>query len=386
MKLLWEHPLPTDEKSFDALYEGPIHVQGKLLYTVTGHRGLTLHVVDTETGTASHRYTLSPGRSMLPIDCFFIPFGEDVVLCCHHLVRLRKGELDRELFFPEMGELTSHLVLGNRLYLTYRGLNASLFCVDLENFQIRWQTGLRGQGYDAGPVTAFGDQLACCGRDALLTIDPETGAVLGERKLSRISKLFQPVDLGDNRLLLGYSNFSSAGVLCLNTATNKILWRHRRNFEGPLNHCRLIVTGERVYWQKNETEICCVSLADGSEQFRARTDPWLYTTPELTSEGLIFGTSGADGFLRCLDPETGAERWKLPLKNGCFAYARQGDTLLTGDFTGRLFQLRAGDGALLQTFDTGTEVVGQYHVHNGSLYTVIWGNEALPCRLIRVEI
>ena len=23
MKLLWEHPLPTDEKSFDALYEGP---------------------------------------------------------------------------------------------------------------------------------------------------------------------------------------------------------------------------------------------------------------------------------------------------------------------------------------------------------------------------
>ena len=135
--------------------------------------------------------------------------------------------------------------------------------------------------------------------------------------------------------------------------------------------------------QKNETEICGVSLADGTELFRVRTDPWLYTAPELTSEGLIFGTSGADGFLRCLDPETSAERWKLPLKNGCFSYARQGDTLLTGDFTRRIFQLRASDGAVIQTFDTGTEVVGQFHVHENSIYTVIWGSGNLPCRLIR---
>lgn len=386
MKLRWESPLPTDGHSFDSQYEGPIHVQGKWLYTVTGHGELLLHVIDTETGTASHRYTLSPAASVLPRKCFFIPFGEDVLLCCHHLVRIRNGELHRELFFPGMGELTSHLVIGNRLYLTYRGLNASLFCVDLEKLHILWQTGLRGESYDAGPVTAFGGQLACYGRNALLIIDPDTGAVTGERKLSRISKLFQPVDLGDNRLLLGYSNWSNAGVLCLNTATNKILWRHKRSFEGPLLRCRLLVTGDRVFWVKNDTEICCVALADGMELFRVRTDPWLYTDLELTGDGLFFGTSGADGFLRCLDPDTGAERWKLPMRNGCFSYARLGDTILTGDFTNRIFQLRASTGEIIQSFDTGTEVVGQFHVHDGSVCTVIWGNDDLPCRLIRVEI
>lgn len=386
MKKLWEYPLPTDEKSYDSQYEGPIHVQGKWLYTVTGHRELLLHIVDTETGIASHRYILSPISSVLPSKCFFIPFGEDVLLCCHHLVRLRNGELDRDLFFPGMGELTSHLFIGKKLYLTYRGLNASLFCVDMEKLQILWQTDLRGEGYGAGPVTAFGDQLACYGRDALLTIDPETGAVTGERKLPRITKLFQPVDLGDNKLLLGYTNFSNAGVLCLNTATNKVLWRHKRTFEGPLNRCRLIVGTDRVFWTKNNTELCCVSLSDGSELYRTKTDPWLYTDPELAPEGLIFGTSGADGYLWCLDPDTGAERWKLPMKNGCFSYARQDDTILTGDFTNRLFQLRAATGEIIQSFDTGTQVVGQFHVHNGSVYTVIWGSEDLPCRLIRVEI
>ena len=118
MKLLWEYPLPTDARSSDSDFEGPIHVHGKWLYHVFYHHGPLLHIIDTETGTASHRYSLSPDRIMLPSSCFFIPFGEDVLLFCHHLVLLRGGELVRELFIPEMGELTSHLVLGSRLYLT----------------------------------------------------------------------------------------------------------------------------------------------------------------------------------------------------------------------------------------------------------------------------
>ena len=386
MKLLWEYPIQIDEDRSGYRYEGPIHVQGDWLYYVTCHPWLYLHILNKETGTGK-RHRLSPENSQLPSHCFFLPAGDDVLLYCGDLIRLRNGEIHRDLPFPGKGNVVSRLVLGNRLYLVFRGLNAALVCVDMEKLHILWETDLRSKPYAPGPVTVFGDRLACFGQDKLLYIDPDTGAVTSELKLPRIGKLFQPTDLGNGKLLLGYTNWTNAGVLCLDTATKKILWRHKRNFEGPLLRCRLIVGEDRVFWTKNDTEACCVSLHDGAELYRRWTDPWLYTDPELTEEGLIFGTAGGtDSFLRCLDPESGEERWKIPMKDGCAFYTRQGGTILTGDCTCRLFQIRSSDGEILQTLDTGTEVVGQLLVHEGSLYTAIWCTNTVPCRLIRVEI
>lgn len=386
MKLLWEYPLPTDGKSIDSDYEGPIHVQGKYLYFISGHPGLHLHIIDTDTGKRVKVYELAPNATMLPNDCFFLPVGDDLLLYCRCLVLIRSGEIHRELPLPEKGRAVSHLVLGDRLYLVFTGTNAALMCVDMKKFHILWETDLRGRPYEPGPVTVFGDKLACFGQNKLLSIDPDTGAVLDELTLPRIGKLFQPMDLGEGRLLLGYTNWSNAGVLCMDSATRKILWRHKRNFEGPQLRCRYWLQGDRVFWFKNDTEVCCVALDDGAELYRLRTDPWLYSVPEFAPEGLIFGTAGGDGFLRCLDPQTGLERWKHPLKGGCVSYARQNDSIFVGDYTCRLFRFRAHDGILLDSLDTGTEVVGQYYAHCGSLYTVIWGKDYTPCRLIRVEI
>ena len=143
---------------------------------------------------------------------------------------------------------------------------------------------------------------------------------------------------------------------------------------------------EIVFWAKNDTELCCVSLRDGAELYRRWTDPWLYTDLDVTDDGLVFGTSGGDGFLRCLDPMTGEERWKHAMKDGCAFYTRRENSIFTGDCSCRLFRIRSSDGAILQTLDTGTEVVGQFLVHGNSLYTVIWCTDTIPCRLIRVEI
>ena len=386
MKILWEYPLGTDEGRSGYRYEGPIHIQGKWLYYVSSHPHLLLHILDQDTGTGKCR-RLFPENSQLPAHCFLLPVGEDVLLYCGDLIRIRDGEVHRDLPFPGKGNLVSHLVIGERLYLVFRGLNAALVCVDMTKLHILWETDLRSKPYAAGPVTVFGDKLACFGQNQLLYIDPETGAVTGSLKLPRIGKLFQPVDLGDGRLLLGYTNWTNAGVLCMDTGTKKVLWRHKRSFEGPLLRCCLTVMEDRVFWVKNDTELCCVRLSDGAELYRRWTDPWLYTPLELAPEGLVFGTAGGtNSFLRCLDPDTGAERWKIPMQDGCAFYARREDTIFTGDCSCRLFQIRASDGEILQTLDTGTEVVGRFHFHGDSLYTVLWCDDTRPCRLVRVKI
>ena len=386
MKIRWEYPLYTDGQCDSYDYEGPMYIQGKYLYFVTRMPRLLLHIIDAETGEKVRIYDPAPDDSILASDCFFLPFGEDVLLWCRTLVRIRDGEVLRELRFPGRGGLKSHLVLGDRLYLVFRGQNAALVCVDMEKLHILWEVDLRSKPYSPGPVTAIADRLACFGQNTLLFLDPDTGAVLETLKLPRVGKLFQPTDLGNGRMLLGYTNWSNAGVLCMDTASKKVLWRHKRNFEGPQLRCRYWLDGDRAFWVKNDTELCCVSLADGAELYRLRTEPWLYSEPELAAEGLVFGTSGGDGFLRCLDPETGLDRWSIPMKGGCLYYARRDGSIFAGDYENRLMEIRAADGAILQTLDTAAEVVGRINCAEGSVYTVLWGDDTLPCRLIRVQI
>ena len=385
MKLLWEYPIGFEEDCSGYRCEGPIHIQGDWLYFVSSHPLPILHILNRHTGTGREVRLICD--TILPAYCLFFPVGEDVILYCRDLFLLRDGQLHRTLPMPRQTNLSSHLRLGDRLYLVFKGRDAALVCVDIRKMQILWEIDVRNDSpYTAGPVTPFGDRLACFGRDKLLYIDPDTGSILEEMKLPRIGKLFQPTDLGDGKCLLGYSNWSNAGVLCLDTATKKILWRHKRNFEGPLLRCRYWLREDRVFWAKNDTELCCVSLRDGAELYRHWTDPWLYTDLDVTDDGLVFGTSGGDGFLRCLDPMTGEERWKHAMKDGCAFYTRRENSIFTGDCSCRLFRIRSSDGAILQTLDTGTEVVGQFLVHGNSLYTVIWCTDTIPCRLIRVEI
>lgn len=385
MKKRWEYPLYFCEDRGSNRCEGPIHIQGTWLYFVSCNPTPILHILSHDAGTGHHIPLCR--EVILSEDCFFLPAGDDVILYCHDLCLLRDGQVRQRLSFPDRGRLISHLLLGDRLYMVFKGRNAALVCVDIRKMHILWETDIHNDSYyTVGPVTAFRDRLACFGRDKLLFPDPDNGQILEELKLPRIGKLFQPTDLGNGKLLLGYTNWSNAGVLCLDTANKKILWRHKRNFEGPLLRCRYYIQDDRIFWVKNDTELCCVSLCDGSELYRLWTEPWLYSALEIAPEGLVFGTSGGDGFLRCLDPQTGKDRWKHPMKGGCIYYTRHSGDILTGDYTGRIFRIHSRDGQILETFDTGTEVVGRYHIHENSLYTVLWQDDALPCRLVRIEL
>ena len=57
MNIDWEYALPTDEKSEDYQYEGPIYINRKKLYYIA-HSGceLQLHIIDTESGIGKIEY------------------------------------------------------------------------------------------------------------------------------------------------------------------------------------------------------------------------------------------------------------------------------------------------------------------------------------------
>jgi outer membrane protein assembly factor BamB len=141
-----------------------------------------------------------------------------------------------------------------------------------------------------------------------------------------------------------------------------------------------------AYWCKNDTELICVNIDNGEEVYSISTRPWLYTDPLLKSGRIIFGTSGADGFLKNIDAESGEEIWSLPLKNGCASFSFHGDTVIAGDFEKKLYRIDFASGKILRELNVGGEVVGKVSVENGSAYTVVWGNEAEPIKLIKVRL
>jgi outer membrane protein assembly factor BamB len=141
-----------------------------------------------------------------------------------------------------------------------------------------------------------------------------------------------------------------------------------------------------VYWLKNETALICVNADSGEEVFCTPTRPWLYTLPFFTKGSIIFGTSGANGFLTNMNAASGDLKWSMPLKNGCAYFAMHGETVIVGDFDKKLYQIDLQSGEVLQELYAGGEVVGNIASENGFIYTVIWGNESEPVKLIKVKI
>jgi outer membrane protein assembly factor BamB len=232
----------------------------------------------------------------------------------------------------------------------------------------------------------FENKISCYGNDRLLFIDILSGEILDEIKISRISKLFCPIRMQDGTLLIGVTNWSNAGVLRYNKKSKKILWKSKRSFEGPLHRCEIFAKDNFVYWIKNDTEIICVNTENGEEVCRIATTPWLYTTPVFLNNRIMFGTSGRDGFLVNIDTESGNRAWALPLKNGCAFFDIYNDTVIVGDFNKKLYQVDFGSGKILQELRVGGEVVGDITVKENFVYTVIWGNEIEPIKLVKIKI
>lgn len=192
--------------------------------------------------------------------------------------------------------------------------------------------------------------------------------------------------MDDDTVLIGYTNWTNAGILKYQLSTKQVVWRHKRKFEGPQLKCGIYRHQNKVFWAKNSTELICLDIVTGEELYHLRTAPWLYTDLRFHRNGILYGTAGADGYLNHIDCETGAVKWSAFLKNGCAYYAMTDDSVLVGDFDKSVKQFSISNGTLIQELPVDGEVVGQLTVSQGFLYTVVWANQEKAVRLVKIRI
>ena len=388
MELKWEYPLPTNVNSKDYQYESPILENGKYVYFVNeSERWQKLHIVDIKTGTGCSRL-LQKSVNVLPSNHFSFSYGNKVVIYAGDLHFIQSGEVLRTIDFAQKGEITSYILIHNRLYVSCSNeKNASLCCINLDKMVFVWDLDIsNSKPYRAGEITLFDGLISCYGRDQLLLICPDSGKIVNALKISRIDKLFCPIRLDNDSMLIGYSNWTSAGILKYQISTKKVLWRHKRKFEGPQLNCKIYRSKDKAFWVKNSTEFICVDIASGEELHQLRTTPWLYTDLQFYQSSILYGTAGADGYLNCLDCDTIIIKWSVFLKNGCAYYGIWNDSVIAGDFDKTIKQFSICDGRLINEMPVDGEVVGRITISDGYLYTVIWGNSEKDIRLVKIQI
>lgn len=387
MKTIWECDLPTNEKSEDYLYESPIFVKDKQVYFISKMAGeQMLHIIDADNGVGSTQ-VLSTRNKNLPKDYFFLEYENNILIYTDDLFVCRQKSLEKVLDLSEKGTVMSYLQRERKMFLACGRQNTMLICYDLETLSIDWEINIANtKPYQAGELSFYENMISCYGRDQLLFIEMDSGKILDSIKIPRIDKLFQPIRLDENHMLIGYTNWSNAGVLKYDMSTRKVIWRHKRKFEGPQLKCKIYQHNGDVIWVKNGTELICLSSLDGNEKYQLRTSPWLYTELRFVQDDVLYGTAGADGYINNLDVKNGELKWQILLKNGCAYFDLYKDTVIVGDFSKEIKQIDRLSGSILQTHCVDGEVVGDIKVCQGSVYTVIWGDSEKAIRLVRIEI
>ncbi len=388
MELLWRYDLPTEETSQDYQFAGPVLIKDEKVFFLTPDiREVQLHVVEATSGREISVHKLPCMQTVTARNYLLLDIGRGVLVYAGGWDFWQDGAVSPVASMMGKGKLLEHLRIGDSLYLVCAGRETKLLRLDLDTLCIRWEIDISNtKHYGPGSLWVCDGKLSCYGRDALLFLDMESGDICARLKLPRIDKLFCPVVLPGGQLLMGYTNWTNAGILRYDLVSGKILWRHKRKFEGPQNKCRIYPLGDRVIWVKNGTELICLDIESGEECYSLRTDPWLYTELHEVGGQRLYGTAGADGYLTSLDPVTGQKTWSVFFKEGCEYFALYGDTVLAGDYGKTVKQISLSDGKILDEISLDGEVVGRMKVDGTSAYTVVWGDENRDIQLVKIRI
>ncbi len=387
MNLQWACPLPTSTQNHPHQYESPMLIQDDMLF----------YVAMTDSATSLHKISTVDGSCFvmpLPVQtsppsqaCFFVPMDGGFFLYAGDSFLFRNNMLQRIAGLENRGKVLSHLVYGDLLLLAYQKKNCMLICFDMKTAAIRWEMNISNtKPYFAGELSAFHDLVTCFGNDQLLFLQPDTGEIADSIKISRIDKLFCPIPLDDNRMLIGYTNWTNAGLLCYDRQNRKVLWRNKRRFEGPQLRCKIWMHHKKAFWVKNDTELIAIDFKDGSECYHLRTEPWLYTDLYFVDDRILYGTSGADGQLCSIREKDGILAWSAFMKNGCAYVDFHEGSVIAGDYDKRLMQIALSDGRIIQQMLLDGEIIGRIKVHQNFAYIVVGQNGEHPVRIVKIKI
>ncbi|MDE6568914.1 MAG: hypothetical protein K2K70_14485 [Lachnospiraceae bacterium] len=387
METKWEYDLPTNEHSHDFDYESPIFIKNNTIYFICkSEQRLQLHMIDVDSGTGKIE-NIPLGKQRISTSFFILEYKEKIIFYTGDFYVYDQSEILRITNLKRVegtrGEVNSYLLHDCKLLFTTRDY---LFCYDLDTLSLEWKVNISNANYITGEITLFENTVACYGDHELLLIEMESGKVSDRIKISRINKLFHPIRIDDENILIGYTNWTNAGVLKYNQKLKQVIWRNKRKFQGPQLKCKVYQQKEKIIWVKNSTELICLDIENGEEIYSVRTNPWLYTDLHFWGDNLLFGTSGRDGYINCIDVKSGKVNWSVFLKNGCAYFDIDRTTVLVGDFNKSIKQIEIKNGKILQDYQVDGEVVGDIKVYKDSVYTVIWGNADKPIRLIKVKI
>lgn len=382
MNIEWEYCLPTNENSKDCQYECPIFIKDGKLYFISSLDDTVLHIINIKDGCEFSKITLD-GYSTISVNYFFCEYCDRIVIYTGTLWILENQTIHKIKEFTFENKINSHIICGNKFYFSD---SSRLYCFDLDLLKYCWDIDISNTTYyRSGELSVFDKNIVCYGNDKLLFICPDSGEVMYEIKISRADKLFSPIILDENTILLGYTNWSNAGVIRYDTRNKKVVWKSKRSFEGPLLRCKIYKHEKYAYWVKNDTELICLDTDSGNEVYSIKTEPWLYTDLQFIDDRILFGTAGRDGYFVNIDCHSGHDNRSVFLKNGCAFYDVYKNTVV-GDFNKNVYMIDIEAGNKTKTLFVGAEVVGDVLTEDNNCYTVIWGNEDLPVRLIKIKL
>lgn len=389
MKELWSYKLPYSDSNIIADYETSfIEYNGELIFVSSCRPAISLIVLDSNTGEGKE-YSLNNSVPIFAKRSFLDIFCDGVIVYTGDLFCYSNGTITKIMELRQKGEVTSHIIIDRFLYIVcvndYR--KSKLICVNLESFQIEWSQDVSSNPYISGPINYFEGKIVCFGRESLLFLDPAVGNVVETLKIPRVGKLFCVERLNDEYIALGYTNWTSAGIIKYSQINNKVIWKSGRRFEGPLLRCKIYKKDNRLYWVKNDTELICLNENNGEEVFAEKTYPWLYTDLFFKNGKIIFGTSGNGGSINCIQDNNGAWKWRRPLDYGCCFFGNYENSIIVSDIPkSKIIQIDIDNGNVIQTYNLNGEAIGSIMVFGQAFYTVVMNNESEVASLVKIAL
>lgn len=240
---------------------------------------------------------------------------------------------------------------GSRLF--FGSSDRSIHAVRLDNGSRVWRFPTGGP-VRSSPVV-WQERVYVGGGDGIVRcLDARTGALRWEHTVGRLVECRPAV--GEGRVVFGAWDQK---LHCLHATSGRELWAapYGRNvYYSPATASPLIL-GERVYASAPDNTVRCFAIETGEELWQAELQAG-YTSPCLTPDGTpVWGTM--NGELVGLDPETGADRFRVDLGAGTFNAGPScaGERITVGSLHGMLYLASASTGAKLAEADLGETLV-----------------------------